>query len=130
MEFLLPKTLFGAAAATLLVLFAATCLAQDDECKCNGCTNSSTALLVTSEDIISPVCEEGSVAALVLLRSIDDTGDYEVITWYVSKKQKKTGCILNYRLLYLFPQNATFGLMAYRFLTFIACCIGMKAPLH
>jgi hypothetical protein len=81
MEFLLPKTLFGAAAAALLVLFAGTCLAQDDECKCNGCTNSSTALLVTSEDIISPVCEEGSVAALVLLRSIDDTGDYEVITW-------------------------------------------------
>jgi hypothetical protein len=94
MGFLLPNTLFGAAATTLLVLFAAKCLAQDGECKCNGCTNSSTALLVTSEDIISPVCEEGSVAALVLLRSIDDTGDYEVITWYVSNQKKKLDVFL------------------------------------
>jgi hypothetical protein len=81
MRLLLPN-------ATLLVLFATTSLAQADECNCDGCPDSDTALLGTNQNIISPVCEEGSVAALALLRSIDDTGDYEVITWYVSKKHR------------------------------------------
>lgn len=75
------KCRFLDAAAILFIILASTTSTLGQECNCTDCPNSSTALLGTSENVISPTCEEGSVAALEKLRSIDDNGDYQVITW-------------------------------------------------
>lgn len=57
--------------------------ATPEDCSCSEteCPDSATVLLGISENIISPACEEGSVASLEVLNSIDDSGAYEVITW-------------------------------------------------
>lgn len=75
---------FVDAAVFALILCAATSiLAQQEECNCSAteCPTSATALLGTPKEILSPGCEEGSVASLEVMRTIADTGDYEVITW-------------------------------------------------
>lgn len=55
--------------------------AEDCNCTETDCPDADKAILGGTTDIISPTCDEGSVAAVELLNSIDDTGDYEVITW-------------------------------------------------
>ena len=71
----------GFVGVVLLLSASSSTLAQECNCTDKECPNSDTALLGTSADIISPGCEEGSVASLEIMRTISDTGSYEVLTW-------------------------------------------------
>ena len=48
---------------------------------CDGCPDSSRVYVGTTETITSPACPEGSVATVTSLRTIDDNGEYEILTW-------------------------------------------------
>jgi hypothetical protein len=68
--------------ATTTFLALLQTVASEDKCdNCTDCTDSATALVGRAENIVSPECEEGSVATITRLETIDDSGDYEIITW-------------------------------------------------
>lgn len=66
---------------TYILLAAPLSVTCQNECNCTDCASSATALAGSHETIVSPECVEGSVATLTKLDTIDDSGEYEIITW-------------------------------------------------
>jgi len=83
--------------ACVLSIVTPTVLGQDQDCNCTDCTDSATVLLGTFETILSPECEEGSVASVEKLYSVDDSGEYQVITWNAGVSYLSSNFVSTYK---------------------------------